>query len=246
MRSDAAIVIPARFQSSRFPGKPLVPLLGKPMVLWVCERCADALDADSTCVATDDVRIAHVVEEAGFNAVMTSPSALTGTDRVAEAAELLDKDVVVNVQGDEPTLDPSDIVSVLDTKFSNVNEVVNGFCRVSVDEDPTNVNIPKVAMSESGRMLYMSRAAVPGSKELVADTLDYFKQVCIYGFTREELRAFHRFGRKSALEAREDIEILRFLELEVPVRMVETSGKSYAVDVPEDVPRVESILREQS
>ena len=126
------IIIPARFQSSRFPGKPLVPLLGKPMILWVAELCAKALPKQDVYIATEDQRIADVVEEAGFNAIMTSDKALTGTDRLAEAAAKIDADIYLNVQGDEPLLDPQDILNVLAFKKRYPNDVINGYFPLGV------------------------------------------------------------------------------------------------------------------
>lgn len=112
----SVVIIPARYKSSRYPGKPLVPLLGKPMILWVAELSAKAVGVDSVYVATDDERIAEVVKAAGFNSLITSAEALTGTDRLAEAARQIDADIFINVQGDEPTLDPTDICKVRDKK----------------------------------------------------------------------------------------------------------------------------------
>ncbi|MBD2837691.1 3-deoxy-manno-octulosonate cytidylyltransferase [Pseudomonas sp. JM0905a] len=237
------IIIPARFKSSRFPGKPLVPLLGKPMILWVAELCAKALPIQDVYIATEDQRIADVVEAAGFNAIMTSDKALTGTDRLAEAAAKIDADIYLNVQGDEPLLDPQDILKVLEFKKQHPKDVINGYCPLGPAEDPQSVNIPKVIFTEDHRLVYMSRLAIPGfkSKENRPDT--YFKQVCIYAFSREDLLRYGQFGRKSTLEQSEDIEILRFLEWGTPIRMVETQPGSLAVDIPEDVLVVEDELR---
>lgn len=239
----SVILIPARYQSSRFPGKPLVPLLGKPMVLWVAELSAQAMGREAVYVATEDERIAQVVKEAGFNAVMTSDRALTGTDRLAEAAAQIEADIYINVQGDEPVLNPADILKILEAKKAHPGEVINGYCPVGEAEDPHSVNLPKVIFNASGRMIYMSRLALPGFKEAKNAPAAYYKQVCIYAFSKEELLAYGRYGRKSAIEQCEDIEILRFMEWNQPVRMVETSGGSLAVDVPEDVPGVEAALR---
>jgi 3-deoxy-manno-octulosonate cytidylyltransferase (CMP-KDO synthetase) len=241
----SVVVIPARYKSSRFPGKPLVPLLGKPMVLWVAELSAGAVGAENVYVATDDDRIAEVVRHAGFNAVMTSEAALTGTDRLAEAAMQIEADIYLNVQGDEPLLDPSDILKVRDCKQKAMDAVINGFSWVSDTEDPQSVNIPKVITTEANRLVYMSRKAIPGYKEEKNAPPRYKKQVCIYAFTADQLAAYAGFGRKSALEACEDIEILRFLELGVPVEMVETAAGTLAVDVPEDVLPVESALAQR-
>lgn len=242
MRS--VVIIPARFGSSRYPGKPLVPLLGKPMILWVAELSARAVGAKNVYVATEDRRIAEVVEGAGFQAIMTTDDALTGTDRLAQAAEQVEADIYINVQGDEPLVDPVDILKVRDTKLAHMGDVINGYSWVSDQEDPHSANIPKVITNERGELIYMSRVALPGFKDRKCAPLRYKKQVCIYAFTRDELSAFRSFGRKSELEHSEDIEILRFLELGKILRMVETKPGSLAVDVPEDVAKVEAALQQ--
>lgn len=243
MRS--CVIIPARYASNRFPGKPLVPLLGKPMILWVAELSACAVGVENVYVATEDQKIKEVVEDAGYRSVLTSDHALTGTDRVAEAAEKIVADIYLNVQGDEPLLNPNDIQKIRDEKIINSDAVVNGFCFLSPEEDPDNINLPKVITTEHGRLVYMSRKALPGFKERKNAPSNYRKQVCIYAFNRNELQQFYRYGRKSVLEQTEDIEILRFLEFGKGVIMVETTGGSLAVDVPEDVPKVESALRKE-
>ena len=242
MRS--VVMIPARYGSSRYPGKPLVPLLGKPMILWVAELSARAVGAANVYVATEDRRIADVVEEAGFQSVMTSNDALTGTDRLAQAAELIEADIYINVQGDETLVDPADILKVRDAKLVHMGDIINGFSWVGESEDPHSVNIPKVITNERDELVYMSRVALPGFKDPSCAPPRYKKQVCIYAFTRDELAAFRGFGRKSELEYSEDIEILRFLELGKTIRMVETQPGSLAVDVPEDVAKVEAALRQ--
>lgn len=240
MRS--VVLIPARHGSSRYPGKPLVNLLGKPMILWVAELSAEALGKENVYVATEDQRIVDVVEGAGFNAVMTG-DALTGTDRLAEAARKIDADIYINVQGDEPMVFPQDIQAVRDAKVLHMDDVINGFSWIGKGEDPHSVNIPKVITTESGELVYMSRSALPGFKDAKDAPVAYKKQVCIYAFTADELSAFKNFGRKSELERSEDIEILRFLEIGKTIRLVETRPGSLAVDVPDDVARVEAAMR---
>ena len=236
------IIIPARFKSSRFPGKPLTPILGKPMILWVAEICAKALPIEFVYIATDDLRIKEVVEEAGFNVVMTSKKALTGTDRIADAANQIDADIYINVQGDEPLLNPNDILSIIDIKKKYPNEVINGYCKINDNENPESLNIPKVVFNENNQMLYMSRHLIPGSKSKQIKPPHYFKQVCIYAFNKNELLDFVNFGRKGTLEYFEDIEILRFLDIGSKIRVVETMSSSLAVDVPEDVKKVEDAI----
>lgn len=239
----ACVIIPARYASTRFPGKPLTPLLGKPMVLWVAELSARAVGKEHVYVATEDDRIRTAVEAAGFNVLMTSSTAQTGTDRLAEAAEMIDYDIYVNVQGDEPLVEPADIRLCIEEKCKTPDMIPNGYCWISEAEDPQSVNIPKVVATEDGMMIYMSRCALPGFKEAKNAPERYMKQVCIYGFTREDLRAFAGFGRKSHTEKCEDIEILRFLELGRRIRMFEAQPGSLAVDCPEDIAPVEAALR---
>jgi len=236
------IIIPARYKSTRFPGKPLTPILGKPMILWVAEICAKALPIEFVYIATDDLRIKEVVEEAGFNAVMTSKKALTGTDRIADAANQIDADIYINVQGDEPLLNPNDILSIIDIKKKYPNEVINGYCKINDNENPESLNIPKVVFNENNQMLYMSRHLIPGTKSKQIKPPHYFKQVCIYAFNKNELLDFVNFGRKGTIEYYEDIEILRFLDIGSKIRVVETMSSSLAVDIPEDVKKVEDAI----
>jgi 3-deoxy-manno-octulosonate cytidylyltransferase (CMP-KDO synthetase) len=236
------VIIPARYKSSRFPGKPLTPILGKPMILWVAEICAQALPIESVYIATDNSRIKEVVEGAGFNVVMTSEKALTGTDRVADAANQIDADIYINVQGDEPLLDPNDILSIIDVKKKYPNEVINGYCKIGDNENPESLNIPKVVFNESNQMIYMSRQLIPGTKSKLIKPQNYFKQVCIYAFNKKELSDFVNFGRKGTVESYEDIEILRFLDIGSKIRVVETKSSSLAVDIPKDVKKVEEAI----
>ncbi len=232
-------IIPARYESSRFPGKPLVRILGRTMIDRVSSIAAEALGQENVYVATDDERIRAEVCARGYQCVMTG-TALTGTDRTWQAAEQIDADTYVNIQGDEPMLDPRDILRVVEAKRLHPASVINGYCALGSAEDPASPNIPKVAVGDQGQLVYMSRSPIPGCKTTPTHT--FHKQVCIYGFNLEQLRAFGSLGRKSRLEAIEDIEILRFLDLGIPVLMTETSGASLAVDVPEDVARVEAAL----
>lgn len=239
----AVVIIPARYASSRYPGKPLVSLLGKPMILWVAELSAKAVGAENVYVATEDNRIAEVVIAAGFNAVMTTDNCLTGTDRLAEAAMQIKADIYINVQGDEPLVNPDDIKTAVTLKQQDISSIFNGFCRLSDHEDPASVNIPKVITTENNTLVYMSRNPLPGFKDEKCKPRVYKKQVCIYAFTAAELADFKAFGRKSELEFSEDIEILRFLELGKTIRMFETQPGSLAVDIPEDVAPVEAALK---
>jgi 3-deoxy-manno-octulosonate cytidylyltransferase (CMP-KDO synthetase) len=236
-------VIPSRYQSSRFPGKPLVDLNGVPMIIRVAKIVEKTLGKENTYIATDDDRIKDVVESHGFKVVMTSSDCLTGTDRVYDFSKQVKANIYINVQGDEPLLNHEDIQKIIDLKKENMSSVINGMCSLASDEDPHNVNIPKVVTNKFNDLLYISRLAVPGIKSTKKNHQpDYKKQVCIYAFNQEEIKAYGNQREKSVLERFEDIEILRFFDLNIPVKMLETSGSSLAVDVLEDVAKVEAEL----
>lgn len=237
----SCVIIPARFKSSRFPGKPLVKLNGKEMILWVAELSAKAVNISNVFIATDDSRISRLVMKKGFNSILTSKDALTGTDRVAEAAERLDYDVIVNVQGDEPLVNPNDIRKAIDLKIKFPKSIFNSYCAIGKNENPISRNIPKVIFNEKNDLIYISRALIPDSKNKLVDYI-YKKQVCIYSYNKSELFKFKNFGRKSIIEKIEDIEILRFLELGINIKMFEASSASLAVDIPSDVQLVEDAL----
>lgn len=233
-------IIPARYKSSRFPGKPLALLLNKPMIIWVCEITEKALGKENTYVATDDKRIEETVLSYGYQVVMTSDNCLTGTDRLWEVAQKVQADIYVNIQGDEPTLNPSEIQRIVEEKKQNPDFIINGMTRILDNEDPSNINLPKVLVNNKNELIYMSRLPIPGIKS--GGTPIYYKQVCIYAFTYDELQAYGACQQKAYYEQFEDIEILRFFDLEKRIKMVETKASSLAVDVPEDIKEVEKAL----
>ncbi|WP_413693980.1 3-deoxy-manno-octulosonate cytidylyltransferase [Psychromonas sp. KJ10-2] len=158
-----AVVIPARFQSSRFPGKPLVDICGKPMIQHVWERCCMAVSATDVYVATDSKKIADCVEGFGGQVVMTSSDCLTGTDRLAEANLKLDCDFLINVQGDEPVIEPSNITKIIEL-FKKTGNVTNAYCAITSEDEFRSLTVPKVVTSKGGKLLYMSRSTVPLTK----------------------------------------------------------------------------------
>ena len=241
------IIIPARFNSSRYPGKPLVNILGKPLIKWVAELSSIAVGKENVYIATDDSRIQKAVISMGYQVVMTSDKHLTGTDRIAEVAEIVDADIYINVQGDEPLVDPKDIERIIKEKIENPNFVINGYSLIDKEdiENIEDMNIPKVIFNQENRLIYMSRKSLPGFKVASNSPLKHYKQVCIYAFSKKELVDFNKFGGKSILEASEDIEIIRFLEWNQPIKMVEIINKTVAVDLPEDVSRVEIAIKEK-
>jgi 3-deoxy-manno-octulosonate cytidylyltransferase (CMP-KDO synthetase) len=237
-------VIPARYKSTRFPGKPLAEIAGRPMVVRVAERAAVVLGRESTIIATDDDRIYKTAIHYGIQSIMTSPSAPTGTDRVAEVAQNVSADIYINIQGDEPLVDPADIQRVVTEKMQHSDFVINAMARLRPDEDPADLTIPKVVFNRNQELIYMSRLAIPGLKNPDEKVPEYWKQVCIYAFTATELKVFAGTGCKSRLEEHEDIEILRFFDLGIRVKMVETSGVTIAVDLPDHVAKVEQFMKE--
>ena len=237
------IVIPARFKSSRFPGKPLAKILDKPMIQWVAELSAKVVSRENVYIATENIKIFNAVTELGYEAIMTSEKCLTGTDRLAEIAKKVKADIYVNVQGDEPMVKPKDIQKIIDAKKKYPDDVINGYTRIEKDEDTNSINIPKVIFTDDKRLVYISRKALPGFKEKKNEPQVYYKQVCIYAFNRQELLTYGSYGRKSILEQSEDIEILRFLEWDKTIRLVQTSSGSLAVDEARDIEKVEFALR---
>ena len=241
MRS--CVIIPARFKSSRFPGKPLAKILKKEMIIWVAELSAIAVGKANVYIATDNFKISDKVKEYGFNSIMTDSELITGTDRVAQATLSLDYDLFVNVQGDEPLIDPDDILKSIKLKKEFPSKIINSFCFINENEDPSDKNIPKVITSENNDLIYISRAIIPNSKNNNMENIRYKKQVCIYSYFKEELIEFLEYGRKSYIENIEDIEILRFFEFNKKIKMFETKKSSLAVDVPSDIEKVEKELK---
>jgi len=240
---NLVVIIPARYQSSRLPGKPLIDLCGIPMVVRTYRQCIKACPAERVFVATDDRRITDVCEGHGIQVVMTSSACLTGTDRIAECAQQMDADVFVDVQGDEPVFEPQDIVDLIDAARKYPGEILNGVCELSDADQYRSGSIPKVVMRPDGRLLYMSRAGIPSTK--THEFVRGWRQVCAFVFPRMALEAFRATTAKTPLEQLEDIEILRFLELGWDVRMVPVSNRSIAVDAPEDIEEVEQVIRER-
>jgi 3-deoxy-manno-octulosonate cytidylyltransferase (CMP-KDO synthetase) len=240
---DYCVIIPARYQSTRLPGKPLIELCGLPMVIRTYRQCIKACPSDKVYVATEDDRIREVCEVNGIQVIMTSKGCLTGTDRLAECAQYLDADVFINVQGDEPLFNPKDLELLISNLEKYPGEILNGYCEIGEEELFRSGSIPKVVFRPDGRLLYMSRAAIPSNKQHSFEKA--WRQVCAYAFPREALKDFSTVSEKTSLESIEDIEILRFLELGWDVRMVELSNESIAVDNPDDILRVEAAIIER-
>ena len=243
MPSNFSIVIPARYESTRLPGKPLIDLCGKPMIVRTFQQCAKVVSPGRIFVATDDERVQKICEQHDIQVLMTSNSCLTGTDRVAEAAEKIPGETVINVQGDEPVFNPVDLHALIEALDQYPGEIINGYCAISSEEQFRSPSTPKVVFGSDGQLMYMSRAAIPTDKKL--GFTKAFRQVCAYAFPRAALKAFASVSKKTPLEEIEDIEILRFLELGLKVRMIPMSNQSVAVDHPADAEYVQKIIRER-
>ena len=231
------VVIPARFKSTRLPGKPLADLGGSPLIEHVWRRCCQAADAANVVIATDDDRIARVATAFGANVEFTSSECPTGTDRVAEVASRHPADWYVNVQGDEPFIEPASIRTVIEATELATRDVaaINTMSVISDERDFRSVTVPKPVTDTSGRLLYMSRAAIPTDKDLSFHSA--FRQVGLYAFRPSALVHYSPEAVKSPLEAIEDVEILRLIEAGLRVEMVEVPASGIAVDTPDDLER---------
>lgn len=231
------VVIPARFQSTRLPGKPLADLGGSPLIEHVWRRCCQAVDAADVVIATDDDRIASVATAFGANIEITSSECPTGTDRVAEVASRHPADWYVNVQGDEPFVDPAAIQTIIKATDNAASEVsaINTMSIIADEAEFRSETVPKPVTDIHGRLLYMSRAAIPTDKKLGFRTA--FRQVGLYAFRTSALELYRPGAKKSPLEEIEDIEILRVIEAGLRVQMVEVQASGIAVDTQHDLER---------
>jgi len=235
-------VIPARYGSTRFPGKPLAQLAGKPIIQHVVTRTARAKLVDRVVVATDDDRIYRFVVDFVGEAVMTSPDHSTGTDRIGEAIAGIDYDIVVNVQGDEPAVDPGAIDEAV-APLVNDDSIVMSTLAAPIQnrEELLSPHVVKVVVDVHGYALYFSRSPIPGDRTGVYDTdtrTPYKKHIGLYVFRRDFLGIFVSLDR-TPLECAEELEQLRALENGYRIRVVDTEAFSVGVDTPEDLERLE-------
>ena len=250
------MVIPARYGSTRFPGKPLALLHGKPMIQHVVERARQAARAGDVVVATDDPRILEAVGRAGGHAVMTSASAGSGSERVCEVARAREAQVVINVQGDEPLLHPEMVDQLAEyLERHRAVPMASLMTRLTRTEDLTNPNVVKVVVDRDGFALYFSRAPIPHLRQETGDKRLETKQsavsclmsgVCfkhlgIYGYQRQFLLQFPHL-EPTPLEQAEQLEQLRALEHGYRIKLLETAHDTIGVDTPEDLKRVEAMV----
>ena len=237
------IVIPARFKSTRLPGKPLKKILKKEMILWVLETCKKITNSKiKLLVATDHQKIFNFLRKENYSSIMTSKNCLTGTDRVAEVSKKIHADIYVNVQGDEPLIKTKDIKKIIQAKIKFPKKIICGFSSLKDNENPKNKNIPKVLINKKSELIYISRAAIPSSKENNLKKIKFLKQVCVYAFNKKELNKYYS-KKKSSIEKVEDIEIIRFLEMGYKIHMVKLNSSNLAVDTIKDLKKVENFVR---
>lgn len=229
------IVIPARYESSRLPGKPLLEIAGKPLIRLVYERASESRLQDGVVVATDDGRIVHAVSSFGGDAVMTSPSCRSGTDRVHEAMGQREADLIINLQGDEPFLRP-DMADLLFSVMENEDLDMATLCSpITNDEEYRDPNTVKVVLDKEGFALYFSRSPIPHVRNGATRSLLY-KHIGIYGFKRDFLERFVTMPR-SRLEEMESLEQLRVLENGFRIRVLTTHYNGFGIDTPADLER---------
>lgn len=240
-------VIPARYASSRFPGKPLADICGKPMIWWVYQQCKKVEDFDEVYIATDDQRIMDAAEEFGMKAIMTSDKHKTGTDRIGEVAEKIPADLYVNIQGDEPMIEPETIRKAITPFYDDPSlEITNLMTKIHDPVDVVNFTVPKVIVNKDNIGVYLTRSTAPYPKGSI--DYSYYKQVCVYGFKPETLKFYCDYGKKygkARVEAIEDIEILRFIENGYKVQYVEVDSCTVAVDTQNDLEKVRRLVAEK-
>lgn len=234
-------IIPCRYASTRFPGKPLANINGKPMMWHVYQRCIESNVLDEIYIATEDKRIKDAAEELSLNVVMTHDEHETGTDRVAEVATKIDSEFYVNIQGDEPLLDPQAIASVVNALVDSDDSMVmasNAYAPMNDPNDVVDTNVVKVIMSLHKNAMAYSRQAIPYPK--AAKGL-FNKQLGLYAFRKSGLQLFaeHKPG---PVENAEGVEMYRLVEHGYYVRMIETDDNSISVDTPEDLKRVSALM----
>lgn len=233
-------IIPARYDSTRFPGKPLADICGKPMIYWVYNQAKKVDCFFDVYVATDDERIRDVCTENNIKVIMTSKNHSTGTDRIGEVASKISADLYVNIQGDEPLIEPDTIKKAIEPFYKDKDlQVSNLMTKINNPVDAINCTIPKVITNKDNIGIYLTRSLAPYPKGSI--DYNFYKQVCVYGFKPEALKYFCS-NERGKIEKIEDIEILRFIEAGYKVQYVEVDSDTIAVDTIKDLERVRKII----
>ncbi len=234
-------VIPARYESSRFPGKPLAMIKGKPMVWHVYEQAKKVPEIDEIYVATDDERIMKCCREHGMKAMMTSKDHRTGADRVAEVASRTDGDIYLNIQGDEPLIDPEEIRQVIHILDDEEVEYAALRQRIKDDSEYTNPNVVKAVIDLKGDALYLTRCAAPYN--FGSHLATGWHLVGLYSYRRQFLLDFLSWGQSELEKAENGIECNRALEHGRKLRLEETQFSTFGVDLPEQIALVEELMK---
>lgn len=234
-----AIVIPARYASSRLPGKPLADILGKPMIQHVWERACEVRGISDVVVATDDQRVADAVLAFGGRVVMTSPDHASGTDRLVEVMAQLPADAYVNIQGDEPLIRPGDVQKLVDGFIQRPDIEVSTLCHCITPEEALNPNMVKTVLDANGVALYFSRSPIPYPRE--GQHARYLKHVGVYGYSADVLRRYGTLPQSMA-EKTESLEQLRLLHAGVRIHAFEVEATGPGVDTPEGLEEVRRIM----
>lgn len=233
-------IIPARYNSSRFEGKPLALINKIPMIKRTYQQVEKCKKLNKIIVATDDKKIEEYCNLENIPVIMTSNTSLTGTDRLAEIAKKLDYDLYINIQGDEPVIDPLAIDEIIDIHNKYKEYHVYNLYKVISDKNEINSStIVKVVVNQNEEAMYMSRLPIPYSNSNLESI--YKQHIPIYGFTKKALQVFSQRG-KTINEVFEDVELLRFIDLGYKVKMKETYVDSISVDIPSDIKKVENFL----
>ncbi len=245
------VIIPARYDSTRFPGKPLCPLKGIPIIQHVYENSKRARKADDVIIATDSETILEKVRTFGGKAVMTDKRHRSGTDRIAEVANSLDSDIIVNVQADEPLIRPEmidDVIEVLKDQRASIGTLIK---KIEDPQEIVNPNIVKVVFDREWFALYFSRSPIPFQRDEWKSVFEmrnpqsairnFYKHIGIYSYRRKVLLSLAGM-EQTELEKREKLEQLRALEHGIRIKLKETFFETYGVDTPEDLERVEKCL----
>lgn len=243
-------IIPARYASTRFPGKPLAQLAGRPIIQHVYERVLQASSIDRAVIATDDERIAEAARRFGAEVAMTAADHPSGTDRCAEVAAALPAgSIVVNIQGDEPFISPRQIDRVVAPLVENHLPISTLAKRIQQREALFNSNVVKVVVGKEGRALYFSRSAIPHLRGIPPEQwlqhAVFLKHIGLYGFQRDSLLEIVALPR-GQYEQAESLEQLRWLEAGYPIQVLETTEETLGIDTPEDLERAAVIYQNEN
>lgn len=233
-------VIPSRYQSSRFPGKPLADICGHPMLWWVYQQAVKVPSLDRLIVATDDKRITDICEKFNMDYILTSSDHDTPTSRLYEVSTKIDYDYYVFIGGDEPLIEPEAIDAVVIEAKTNGVSCVNAMTKIKTAPEVIDFTNIKVVTNDSGKLLYTTRSPLPFPKGGL--DFDYMKFVGIGAFSRSALERYNNTP-KSKLEKIEECDLLRFIEQDIPVKMVEVSCRNVSVDTPKDLELVKQIIQ---